>query len=428
MIYSEELLKKTKELFDTGEYVSSRGIQWTRLCKALKKEFPDEIIVVENFKKNRKVNLLLGNCETEVKEVIKEREPDDYKRLEVENQKLIKRVTNHEADLQNIFRVMYNCADRLKVKPIPLGAQPKPIKSETNQEFHTQFSDVHVGSKILYKETMNLSDYNKEECIARVRRYVDGLIKFKEQDEKSHGLNTLVMYFEGDLTEGMNVYPGQAFHVCLNALQQIFFAGDLFKQMLVELAHHFVNVDIYFVPGNHGTDSKSANHHWSWLPDYLVGYYLHRVLSDIKSIRMFISDSPRMMVQRGDFDFFLTHSGEVQSWNGIPYYGLDRMIRRIPNMTGIIPDYVLTAHNHMPGETMGGQNIQNGCFPGGSNLSVNKMTLYSRPSQRIWYFHKEHGVNRATNLWLAPMPKLETDKNGIYTSYNSLAEGELLNT
>jgi len=54
---------------------------------------------------------------------------------------------------------------------------------------------------------------------------------------------------------------------------------------------------------------------------------------------------------------------------------------------------------------------------GGDPLSINVMDRASRPSQKVFYFHKVHGVNRITNIYLSEVANLSPDKYGIYTSY-----------
>jgi hypothetical protein len=54
---------------------------------------------------------------------------------------------------------------------------------------------------------------------------------------------------------------------------------------------------------------------------------------------------------------------------------------------------------------------------GGSNLSINRMNTLSVPSQKMFYFDSEKGVNRETNLYLEDLTELTPDKNNIFTPY-----------
>ena len=51
-------------------------------------------------------------------------------------------------------------------------------------------------------------------------------------------------------------------------------------------------------------------------------------------------------------------------------------------------------------------------------LSINQMTMATRPSQKIFYFDSEYGINRESNLYLSEPVKLVPDERGIYTAYN----------
>ena len=124
-----------------------------------------------------------------------------------------------------------------------------------------------------------------------------------------------------------------------------------------------------------------------------------------------------MVIDRGRFKCLLNHGDNVMAWNGIPYYGLDRKFRKGHELYNMVIDYEFVGHFHTA-SNLADKVFINGCLPGGSELSINKMSLNSRPSQKIFYFHPEHGINRESNLYLADIPKLNPDQNGIYTAYS----------
>jgi hypothetical protein len=141
------------------------------------------------------------------------------------------------------------------------------------------------------------------------------------------------------------------------------------------------------------------------------------MLASQKNISVYISDSPSMVIQEGNFISLLNHGDMAKSWNGIPYYGLDRQFRKLHELYNMVINYEFVGHHHTA-SNLADRIIMNGCLPGGSELSINKMGVSSPPSQKIFYFHPEHGINRESNLYLADPVKLEPDKNNIFTKYS----------
>jgi hypothetical protein len=123
-----------------------------------------------------------------------------------------------------------------------------------------------------------------------------------------------------------------------------------------------------------------------------------------------------MLIRNGKFNFALNHNSDVMSYMGIPYYGLDRKARRVDSLYGMKIHYKLGGHFHVPAN-LGDETILNGTMVGGSDLSVNKMQMATMPSQKIFYFDRDHGIHRESNLYLADPVILEPDEHGIYTTY-----------
>jgi len=134
------------------------------------------------------------------------------------------------------------------------------------------------------------------------------------------------------------------------------------------------------------------------------------------NIKVYVSESPLMLVQHGQFTFSYSHGDNVKSYMGIPFYGLDRMVKKITSMFNKYIHYFCVGHFHDPA-SLSDNIFINGTMVGGSNLSINRMNTLSVPSQKMFYFDLEKGVNRETNLYLEDLTELTPDKNNIFTPY-----------
>jgi len=253
----------------------------------------------------------------------------------------------------------------------------------------------------------------------RVKRWAELIVKFREQDKNSHALNKLVLNLLGDqLTGEGNIFPGQQFQLDAFAMDQIFFSLETEANIILFLAEHFPEIEIFAVVGNHGRVGKKGQHHPKTNWDYFFYKILKMALQKQQNVKMYISESPTMIVKHARKNFLLNHGDSVKGWSGVPFYGIERHFRRLHSLYNMIIDFELMAHFHNP-STLSNQVIINGSLVGGDDLSINKMGLTNLPSQKIFYFHPGKGmINRESSIYLDEPTILKPDKHGIYTDHS----------
>jgi hypothetical protein len=302
---------------------------------------------------------------------------------------------------------------KLNIKPTKV---PSREFTPDDLEFHAMRSDAQVGQVTDLRTVQGLSEYNKDIYAERVKRWTEKIILFKEQDKRSLGLNKLVIHGLGDQVEGECIYPGQAFYLDLSLTDQLFYSVEVESNALLSLASVFNEIEYYGVSGNHGRPAKKGDNHSRTNFDYLFYRALQSALSRQPNIKIFVSESPSMLVRHGEYNFLLNHGDCVKSWMGIPFYGLERMYQKLNSLYGISINLELVGHHHQ-GLNISDRIIMNGSLPGGSELSINRMGITNEPSQKIFYFSKKYGINRESNVYLSEPYKLKQDEQGIYTAY-----------
>ena len=357
-----------------------------------------------------------------VKEVIKEIFPADY---EAQNKVILnqhKQIQKISASQDIFMRTM--STQILKLKPYDWNIKPPKkikktdIKAHSLCNTHLLLSDIHNGVNIKFQDVMGLSEYTPEICEERLNILADKVIQFHQSDMEIYGLNKLVIAKLGDMMEGTNVYPGQAFTVVMHELEQWRNTAELLCKFLIKMCNEFNEVEVFAIPGNHGWGSTKKGNAEGFLADSFLYEFIYALTKEIPNLKMYISDCPRMLVQHGGENFVYSHGNESRGYNGIPFYGLARVAQRLPNLLRHVVDHYIHAHFHTASNLNDGEIIGNGCFPGGSNLSVNKMSVASRPSQKQFYFGKR-GIFNESNIYLADKPELIPDDSGIFTPYNS---------
>ncbi len=291
------------------------------------------------------------------------------------------------------------------------------VKASENLEFHALRSDAQVGETVDKDEVQGVSEYNSEIYAERLERWGDKIELFKKQDQRSLGLNKLVVAHLGDQIEGETVYAGQSFYIDQPAVDQLFLSVELEARQLLRLAGLFSRVEVFCVPGNHGRLGVKGQMHKRTNMDYIFYKVLKMTLQHQSNIRIYVSESPGMIVKHGEFVFAYKHGDHIRSYVGLPYYGLERDYHRMQVLYNMRIHYEFVAHFHQPANIKDNIFI-NGAMPGGSDLSINVMTQSNRPSQTIFYFDHKEGINRETKLYLADLPKFEADKQGIFTAHS----------
>ena len=292
---------------------------------------------------------------------------------------------------------------------------PERIETEEDLTMFSLRSDAQVGQFLDEVWSQGLSHYSQESYRKRVERLTERIIKFKRQDERSLGLNKLVSNLLGDQVEGERIFKGQAYTLDLPLVNQLFFSIEVEYKHYVALAQVFNEVELFAVVGNHGRAGKIGEFSQRTNFDYIFYRILQIALAPYKNIKMYVSESPTMLVQHGEHVFALTHGNQAISYMGIPYYGIDRLAKKMNTLYKKDIYCILMGHHHQP-TNIQDRVIINGSLPGGSDFSVNKLIESNRPSQKVFYFHNQKGINRESNLYLADEVNLEKDDDNIFTS------------
>ena len=345
----------------------------------------------------------------------------EQKVLTDQNQRL-KKELDHEKDKTSLLVSALNAAMlKYQIEPVK---PPKPEKQKTEraQDFFAMISDAQIGQLVVAEHVQGLSSYNFDVFCKRLNRWTQALVKFREQDKAALGLNRLVIKFLGDMVEGERIYKGQPFYLDLNAFDQVFQGAIRIAEAVRTLATVFPEIECYAICGNHGRPGKRGEHHTKTNFDRFFYAFLSMAFRYQPNIKFYTSDGPIMVARHHEHRIAMIHGSEARSWMGIPYYGLDRVERRLHGLfAGLKINLMLCGDKHDPA-ILHESVIMNGSFVGGSDFSINTLLLNSVPSQRIFYLDPKWGAHRHTSLWLDAPPKVTEDENRILTPYTDFAE------
>jgi len=341
---------------------------------------------------------------------------------DVTNEHLIKqneRLLSQLEKQRNINQVIIdNCLARISRCSFSNAKIPLPENVKSIQAFFALKSDDHVGELVDPAWVQGVAEYDVNIFKKRLEMWTHKVATFREQDKNALGLNKIIINMLGDHITGEMIYAGQAWNIDVCLVDQLFTCVNAYVDSLLFLANIFPEIELYCVQGNHGRHGKKGEGHPRSNFDYVFFKMIQKILAQQGNIKVYISESPTMLVRHYIFNFALNHNDDTRLWNGIPYYGLDRKARRLPKLYNMPINFYLGGHFHSPA-SLDDETYINGTMVGGTDLTINKMRVASRPSQSIFYLDPKHGIHRYTNLYLSDTIKLKADSTGIYTAYTA---------
>jgi len=301
---------------------------------------------------------------------------------------------------------------------------PKHKKGKDAAELHMMISDVHVGefidpslaSGLAGPEGYNLAVFHKSADIHEER-----ILFFTEMYRNSWNVEKLVINFLGDIVTGENIFQGQALQIDRIMTEQVLIAANRFASMFYNLSQHFKEVEVFCVPGNHGRIGKKGELHWRSNMDYMTYLFVKEKLRDQKNIKVFVSRSPNMIVQHGNYVWALQHGDLVAGMSATNFVPVERKARALAAAGNINIHFTAAGHVHRAGATSmanGGKIFINGSYPGATMFSVDTCSDAQLPAQKSWLYDPKHGrIFCEADIYLGRRVQLVADQHRIFTPH-----------
>lgn len=300
---------------------------------------------------------------------------------------------------------------------------PTPDTSNSEQELILVLSDLQIGSHVSSEETGGLASFSFEVYEQQVKLLEEAVASIKLRQLSHVPIKRLNVFGLGDFIDGDAIFEGHPWEVDRHLVDQITEGSQVLAKCLARLSGMFDEVVVKAIPGNHGRLGKKREA----APigrnaDLLFARFLDLQLQQHDKIRVDISPSWWMLVQRMNTRFLLVHGEDVRSWMSIPYYGFERAERRwfgliqlhLPeDVVGAAFHWLVAGHHHTPAclsTTQGGKILLNGSWPGGSAFAAKALQASNAPSQWLLALHPERGV---TSMWALDLSVEETDRKYV---------------
>jgi transcriptional regulator with XRE-family HTH domain len=325
-----------------------------------------------------------------------------------EERNLAKRQLKSAAKTQGLFQAIVDDMDA-RVKPMVALPKARPMYKESKElvEEHLvmHLSDGHHDAVVTRDDTGGLEEYNFPISMCRAERLVDTTLKWTQQTLGSNFLfPSLTVLAYGDHTSG-EIHGNVGRSYFRNVFKNAHAIGQLHALMFRDMAPYFDQVNVIYVPGNHGRRSTKKDYHGAhdnW--DYLIGKTAQMYCRGIDNVSFTIPNAFSANVDIGGVGFHIFHGDDIRSNLGIPWYGLEKRKHRlmaIENIREGVPiRYYCCGHFHRPGSTteVNGEMLINGAWPATDAYAYNSLAGFTEPSQLI------HGVNKNYGItWRLPV-------------------------
>lgn len=245
---------------------------------------------------------------------------DDYAKEEesndiVELQKSLKRahqkISSIKKSREDLVQAVYEATrDGFMLAKSAPPPRPRPDKRRKRAEVALlHMSDWQTG-----KVT---PDYNSDVMSARVNKYIEKVSLITDIQRADHPVRDVVIMFGGDLVEGVDIFPGQAWEVDKTLFEQLEIVVKKVDQVVEWALGFFEHVHVVFEPGNHGrlggrrgATPKGDN------SDHMVGWFVSWHWKDEKRLTWEMRDHWFQKVVYGNYRAMLIHGDEVRGFGG----------------------------------------------------------------------------------------------------------------
>jgi len=340
------------------------------------------------------------------------------KLLNKEKQRLLKRLADAQARSGIIVEQV---RDILSEKNIIVNIPPTP-PADRSKTKHVEIpvlcvGDIHMG----YYYPNGEHAYNVDIARDRMMRMADIFLARVRDRRTSAKIEELRLYLMGDIVEGENMRQGHAHHIEGPLIQQALdWAPNALTALLVRFLEHFRKIHVVAVPGNHGrngpprTDSHPSTN-WDRVVYQVTRMMVENAILHQGSNRTgaitWNLPSDRTERTSGDdwyaidyvFDWCncILHGEDLRGkgWGGIPFYGVERMVRRYADVVDDPLDFMFMGHIHTDAKIPSNYRevFVNGAIESSSTYARKQLVSATIPSQSAVFYTEANGpIGRET--------------------------------
>lgn len=254
-------------------------------------------------------------------------------------------------------------------------------------------------------------DYNSDVCEQRMVEYAEKIIDLTNLQRADHPVKRAHVAVLGDIIEGVDIFPGQAWLLDAGLYRQIMVDGPrIMISFFRTLLTCFDEIEVTWVIGNHGRIGRKGIFDPETNGDRMLGRLIADLMAGEPRISFNVPDGKGernwyAILEVGKWKALCIHGDQIKGgFAGFPFYGLGKKVNGWAS--GSIPEEfqdVLMGHWHQIASIpLNKRNV----FVNGSTESYNTfaqevLAAMSDPAQWLLFVHPENGkVTAEYKVWL----------------------------
>lgn len=327
-------------------------------------------------------------------------------------------LTKTKGDLKRSYQknsIIQALANNLVIKPIkPLPKRPQFKNTKKTEDLVLHLSDGHVDQIVNPEQVGGLEKYNFEIACARAETLIDETIKWTASLNNIQ-FKRLWIFAYGDHVNG-EIHNSIEVSEWRNAFKSAEACGKLHALMFRDLASVFDDIQIIYLPGNHGRrtlkkDYENPQNNW----DYLVARIAKLTCQDLSNVHFHIPNAFSFALDINGHGFYLAHGDDIRGWNGIPFYGIQRKTQRLTALSSVTKQklkYFCIGHFHQLSNlsNLDGEVFINGPWLATTPYIYESTGGFTEPCQLLHGVHKDHGISWRLKVYMRGKTKPERYK------------------
>jgi hypothetical protein len=190
--------------------------------------------------------------------------------------------------------------------------------------------DLHYDLVVPSEEVQGYNEYNSEIADERMAELATRFLSWVETHRHAYPITDVVILGLGDFVDG-NIHIEQLMYSESSPPKAAIRAGYAIGRLLATLSPHFTSVRFEGTTAdNHGRLTKKTmaqgRGQWNWTS--VVYEVAELVTRNCPNVVLRVHNSVKVDVSIGGYTILMEHGNDVRGWNGIPYYGIDRMMSK----------------------------------------------------------------------------------------------------
>jgi len=167
--------------------------------------------------------------------------------------------------------------------------------------------------------------YSMEKCAERIEMLADKVGWITSVQRTDHTVPDIHIMFGGDMVEGLNIFPGQAWEVDGTLYEQMFGCARVMQNLIRRLLLQFQKVEVWAEEGNHGRLGRKGDWPRTDNTDMMVYEIVRQAFATEKRVVWHPRKTWYQLVEIQNYRAMLIHGDEIKSFGGnTPAFGLLR--------------------------------------------------------------------------------------------------------